>query len=279
MTTNLPAANQKYTSIKALVEKNESEFAKALPKHLTPERLTRIALTEFRKTPKLLECTPESIMGSLLQCAQLGLEPGNSQGMAYLIPYDNKKQGVTECQFQIGYRGLIALVLRSDKIVDISAEAVYENDVFDIQHGTQKYLIHKPSLKDRGEFMGVYAIAELKDGSPKFTFMNKADVDRIKSKSKTSSFGPWVDHYIEMAKKTVIRNISKYLPTSSEAQAAITLDESEERGEQKNASILDVTPNSVPEDLNKKLGLESPSEPEPQNHAWEKEYDEAGPRG
>jgi len=101
-----------YKTIQDLLKRMEPQIRKALPKHLEPERLARIALTEIRKNPKLLECSRESLLGAVMTAAQLGLEPG-VLGHAYLIPYWNNKTKSYEVQFQIGYKGLLDLVRRS----------------------------------------------------------------------------------------------------------------------------------------------------------------------
>ena len=119
-----------YKTIQDLLKRMEPQIRKALPKHLEPERLARIALTEIRKNPKLLECSRESLLGAVMTAAQLGLEPG-VLGHAYLIPYWNNKTKSYEVQFQIGYKGLLDVVRRSGEITSISAHCVYENDEFE----------------------------------------------------------------------------------------------------------------------------------------------------
>ena len=89
-----------------------------------------------------------SFLGALMNAAQLGLEPNTPLGQAYLIPYRNK--GKLECQFQIGYKGLIDMVYRNENIQTVQAQCVYENDDFQYELGLDPKLVHKPALKDRG---------------------------------------------------------------------------------------------------------------------------------
>ncbi len=248
-TGNQQVATRKNQTIAGLMSdpKIKAQMALALPKHMTADRLARIAATEVRKVPKLAQCDQTSFLGAIMQCAQLGLEPGSALGHAYLIPFDkNKKidgQWVTvstEVQFIIGYRGMIDLARRSGQIISISARTVYENDNFTYQFGLHEDLKHIPAIgSERGELTYVYAVAKLKDGGLQFEVMSKYEIDLIRAQSKASGSGPWVSHYEEMAKKTVIRRLFKYLPVSIEMTRAVIADESADAGiNQNNASIL-----------------------------------------
>jgi recombination protein RecT len=224
---NLMMANQK--SVMGLLEQMKGEIARCLPKHLTPERMARIAMTELRKTPKLQECDPLSFIAAIMQASQLGLEPG-ILGSCYLIPFNNNQTGKVECTFMPGYRGFLDLARRSGQIVSLVSRAVYENDVFSYEFGLKEDLIHKPAMNERGELIAVYAVAILKDGGHQFDVMSKKDVDLIRNQSKSKNNGPWVTHYEEMAKKTVLRKLFKWLPCSVEMQRAVSLDELQEAG-------------------------------------------------
>lgn len=226
-TKQLMVANQK--TVMGLLEQMKSEIARCLPKHLTTERMTRIALTELRKTPKLQECDPMSFIASIMQASQLGLEPG-VLGSCYLIPFNNKAKGIVECTFMPGYRGFLDLARRSGQIVSLVARSVYANDEFSYEFGLKENLTHKPALTGRGELVAVYAVAILKDGGHQFDVMSRADVDMIRQQSKSANNGPWVTHFEEMAKKTVLRKLFKWLPCSVEMQKAVALDEQEEAG-------------------------------------------------
>ena len=132
------------------VKSMEGEIAKALPSVITPERFTRIVTTALNTNTKLRECTPMSFVGAMMTAAQLGCEVNTPLGQAYLIPRWNSKKGSTECQFQIGYKGLIDLAYRSGEVSTISAHVVYENDEFEYELGLEPVLKHKPAMKDRG---------------------------------------------------------------------------------------------------------------------------------
>jgi len=216
--------NQKVANIRGLLEKSKSQMALALPKHVTVDRLLRIAMTSIQKTPKLLDCSPQSLIAAVMQSAQLGLEPDGVLGQAYLVPYK------TTCQLIPGYKGLLKLARQSGELSTIQAHAVRENDHFEFGYGLDPFLRHIPSLDDPGDIMAFYAVARLKDGGYQFEVMSKKDVDGIRARSMAAASGPWVSDYEEMGKKTVIRRLSKMLPASVELARAVVLDERADAG-------------------------------------------------
>lgn len=226
----------------------QAQIKAALPRHMTPERLARIVTTEIRKVPKLAECTPVSFFGAVIQCAQLGLEPGNALGHAYLLPYGR------EVQLIIGYRGMIDLARRSGQIVSIDARAVYEGDKFECRLGLDPHIDHEPDWNNQNRTKGeklqfVYAVAKLKDGGIQFDVMSRAEIEGIRARSKAGNNGPWKTDYQAMALKTVVRRLFKFLPVSIEMQTAVGLDERAEVGlPQDNGAIIDGQFTTVDED-------------------------------
>lgn len=216
----------KSMSIAELIKAMEPEIRKALPEVITPERFTRMALSALNTTPKLRECTQMSFLAALMNAAQLGLEPNTPLGQAYLIPYNNK--GVMECQFQIGYKGLIDLSYRNQQMQIISAQAVYENDDFSYELGLNPKLEHRPTLGERGEVRLFYGFFKLVNGGFGFEVMSKTAMDEYAkeySKAFDSSFSPWKSNYIGMAKKTVIKQALKYAPLKTDFRKALSNDE------------------------------------------------------
>lgn len=194
-----------------------------LPKHVTADRMSRIALNVIRTNPKLLECTIDSLMGGVMEAAKLGLEPG-LMGQCYLIPFEKKKNvggqwivEKVEAQFIIGYKGLIDLVRRSGQVSSLEARTVHENDYFEFEYGIDDKLIHRPVLGNRGEAIAYYAVCRLKDGGNSFLVMSKDELVKYKDKySKAKNYGPWIDDFDAMARKTCLRQLIKYLPISVE---------------------------------------------------------------
>lgn len=211
--------------LNAYIAKMEGQIAKALPSVLTPERFSRIVMTAVSSTPKLAETTPQSFLGAMMTAAQLGLEPNTPLGQAYLLPYKNK--GVLECQFQLGYKGLIDLAYRSGQVSIIQAQAVRENDEFSYEYGLEPKLSHKPALRDRGEVYCYYAMFRTKDGGFGFEVMSKEDIqahaERF-SQSYGSDFSPWKTSFDAMAKKTVLKQVLRYAPLKSDFVKAVASD-------------------------------------------------------
>lgn len=235
------AANGGQLTIKDLLRQNKNTIAQSLENTpLTPERLLNVCMTEIRKTPKLRECSQASLLGAVIQSAQLGLEPGSALGHCYLIPFFNRKIGGLECQFMLGYRGMLALARRSGAIVNIDARVVFAADEFDLLYGTETRVIHKPRLNgDRGGVLGVYAVAQLQGGGSQVEYMTVEEIMKVRDSSKAKNDGPWQTHFEEMAKKTVVRRLFKYLPVSIEALTAVGLDERADAGlSQHNEALL-----------------------------------------
>lgn len=209
-----------------LSDQFKKQLALAVPKHLNADRMARIAATEVRKNKALLNTEPTSFLGSVMQAAQLGLEPGSALGQAYLVPYGN------QCQLIIGYKGMIDLARRSGQVLSLNAYAVREGDDFSFQLGLKPDIHHVPSLEaDRIKkpITYVYAVATLKGGGYQFEVMSRAEIEAVKAKAKSKNI--WNSYPEEMAKKTVIRRLFKYLPVSIEALEITNADAKREAGE------------------------------------------------
>lgn len=218
-------------TMRQMLEQMKPELALALPKHMTPDRMARQALTAFRTTEKLAECSPQSFLGALMTCAQVGLEPG-PQGHVYIIPYWNRRASSFEATFILGYQGMLELARRSGELLDVSAHTIYQGEVdagrFDVEYGTNGSIRHKPmvlaSPEERGAAVGYYARATLKTGGRPFVVLSKADVEVFRRRSATQKdnpSGPWNSDYEPMAWKTCIRRLSRWLPQSAELAAAL----------------------------------------------------------
>ena len=206
---------KKPAGMKDYVESMAPAIKVALPSVMTPERFTRITLSALSANPKLQECSPQSFLGAMMTAAQLGLEPNTPLGQAYLIPFRN--HGVMECQFQLGYKGMLDLAYRSGEVSIIQAHAVYSNDQFDYELGLDPKLQHKPAIGDRGDPVAYYAVFKTKDGGYGFQVMSIDEVRKHAQKySKSYGSGPWQTNFDEMAKKTVLKKVLKYAPLKSD---------------------------------------------------------------
>jgi recombination protein RecT len=196
----------------------KKKIQNALPRHISEKVFMRILFTEIARNPTLLKCTRHSLISCALQVAQIGLTPDSLIGNAYLIPYNNRKKGVYECSLQIGYKGLLDLAYRSGQIIKVDAHEVRENDTFEFEYGTNETLRFIPATGDRGVITHYCAIATLKNGSKQFTVCTMQDIEDHRRYSKTTNetYSPWHTAFTEMAKKTVIKKVLKYLPRSAE---------------------------------------------------------------
>jgi recombination protein RecT len=206
----------------------QPEIARALPRGMNADRVTRLALTTVRKsvveaakrgdvTKSLAYCSPESFAGSLLTAAALGLEPDVNQE-AYLVPY------MGECTLIVGYQGLVKLFYQHPLARHLECDLVRENDVFEYAKGTNPYLTHKPPLRDRGEIVAYYAAATLTTGAVSFVILTPEEVKELR-RGKEGPSGNIPDPQYWMDKKTPLRQLFKLLPKSTTLQVALAVDE------------------------------------------------------
>lgn len=237
-------------SLEVMLKSAVVEFSQVLPKGMSPERLTRIALTSVRTTPDLAKCTPESFVGSLMVLAQLGLEP--VAGRAYLLPFKNNRKigndwvSMHEVQAIVGYKGLADLFYRNEKAISLNWGVVCENDTFDYCKGTDSFLKHKKAFKNRGEVVAYWVEAKMKNGGTSFEVMSaeecmahgrqhsKTWISEIYDKQKRcrvpcephfAESSPWHTDPESMCLKTVLIQLCKVLPLSIEMQKALAIDE------------------------------------------------------
>lgn len=217
-------------SLKGLLRRMNGEIARALPKHINPDRMARVAMTALTTTPGLAECSAASFAGCILACAQLGLEPNTPMGMAYLIP--RRMKGAQTCTLIIGYQGFLDIARRSGKVTGIYAYTVHEGDEFSYRLGLSPDIEHVPTGEDRraATYTHVYAVAKLRDADPIFVVLQRGEVDARRARSAASASGPWETDHLAMVRKTAIRALWAWLPKSVEMQRVDTYDEAGEKG-------------------------------------------------
>lgn len=229
------------THVGSLIQHPEmmARMRQALPRHLSPERMIRVCALALQRTPKLAECDRMTLLGALLTCGSLGLEPNTVLGHAYLIPF------AKTCTLIIGYKGLVDLARRSGHIATIHADVVYPGDEFDFEYGSGGRLRHVPSGQRSGDWLYAYAYARMKDGSDQYEVMTREEVLRIRNGSqgyqRDKGKSPWTLHEGEMAKKTALRRLAKWLPLSVEFASAAALDEMSEQGRADLAGMAEAT--------------------------------------
>ena len=235
---------QRRGTVRDMIENARDQIAAALPQHVPPERMMKVAISVIQGDRKLLKCSDASLVSCLIEASSLGLVPDGVTGLAYLVPYGS------DCQLQIGYRGLIQLARRSGELSTIHAEVVHDADTFSVTLGLDPNIVHEVDYRkpDRGPVIAVYAAATLKDGGKQFVVMTRADVEAIRAGAPSKNSPAWKNHWGEMAKKVVIKRLCKVLPISTEddrLQRAVGLDNQAEDGSPqtfREATFEDVTP-------------------------------------
>jgi recombination protein RecT len=210
-----------------MLERNKGAISLSLPRGFDADRFSRLLLTAANTTPALFECDPTSFLAAGVSAAQLGLEPNDARGLAYLLPYNDSKRGKI-VQLIIGYRGMMDLARRSGMVSSINAFPVYEGDEFTYALGLDPTLHHVPADGDEDprKMTHVYAVAKV-NGDPQFVVMTRKQIDKTRNgvKGSDSPYSPWSKHYVEMARKTAIRRLCKYLPQTVEMAQALAVEE------------------------------------------------------
>jgi recombination protein RecT len=215
-----------------MVEGQSAAIVKSLPKHLTPERMLRVSQTAISKTPALWDCAPDTIISSLVEASQMGLEPNGPLGEAALVPFKNKRTRRLECQLMVMYRGYIELADRTDRVAYMDAQIVYDCDDFLFRYGMNQTLDHTPALvrpKDAKPIAG-YAFVQYKEGAFKFVVLSYDEIEEVRQCSRAKDGDAWKKWWGEMAKKTCLRRLVKYVSLSPELTRAAYLDDSLDGG-------------------------------------------------
>lgn len=240
--TNGNGQIQKRQEVPALIamisgDSMKKEIARALPKHMTPDRMARVSLTALRTVKDLAQCTPASFAASIITLSQLGLEPSTPLGHAFLIP--RRMKGTLECTVIIGYQGLIELARRSGQVGAIWAYPVYQGDDFVVKYGLTPTIEHHPRFdgeRSPKTLQYVYAAARLKDSAdPVFVVLTKREVEGYRARGQGA--GPWSTDYEAMALKTAVRRLYRWLPKSIEIASALAVDEAPELGRSQLESV------------------------------------------
>ena len=211
-----------------VINSKKIDIENVLPKGMSVDKFIMQSRVAFGSNPKLQECSPYTFLSACIQSAQLGLEPNTNLGQSYIIPYENRRAGVVQAQFQIGYQGMLELCYRTGDYENISAYEVYKDDFFEYEYGLDQKLIHKPCDDPQGDPIYYYAIYRLKSGGKGFYVMSRKAVDRHEKENRKGSYvsNIWKKHYCEMAKKTCIKKMLKYSQKTTELTKSLNTDES-----------------------------------------------------
>ncbi len=237
MTTAVTTTPQRRFQDLIRSEKYRSGLVAALPKGVTADRIEKIVVSAMNKNPDLLQCTELSLYNACIDCATLDLWPG-PQGHVYLIQRNNKVKEdgrVVRHELQatamIGWRGMVELAYRSGTIVPGSfiGQAIHANDHIEYEYGSNQKIIHRPKLGDRGKPIAVWVGCVPKGGALVFHVMDTIEIETVRARSQSPNAGPWVTDWVEMACKTALRRLWKYLPSSVADKFAEALERDAER--------------------------------------------------
>lgn len=204
--------------VRNAIQKMAPQFKAALPAHVSVEKFMRVTLTAVQTTPSLLEADRRTLFAAATRAAQMGLLPDGREGA--IVTFKG------QCQFMPMTAGLMKLVRNSGELASIEALTVHHADKFTYRPGIDLVPVHEPDwFGDRGNMIGVYAVAKMKDGAAYVEIMNKAQIDKIRSVSRSKDSGPWVQWYDEMSRKSVIRRLSKRLPMSTDLDGVLGEDD------------------------------------------------------
>jgi len=212
------------------MERHKRDFEMVVPRHLSPERVMRVAISACRRNPKLMTCWLPSVVGGCLEASALGLEINTPLHHAYLVPFKNNKTRRTEAELIIGYEGYIELMYKHPKVLSVFHNVVYMNDTFSYRYGMNEDLQHiELESGDRGEIRGFYAYAKMTGEAYRFVYVSKSEADRVRDEySKSYQADPkestWATDYIAMGCKTALRKLQKFVPKSAEAARAVEAD-------------------------------------------------------
>ena len=214
--------------LRTILDRNAAAVGQSLPSGYSQDRFIRLLLTAANTNPELFECDPRSFLAAGVACAQLGLEPNDPRGLAYLVPFRDRRRGRVVTLI-VGYRGMLDLARRSGMVSAINAFAVYDDDVFEYSlglHPTLRHIPHPDGEEDPNHLSYVYAVATVA-GDKQFVVLSRRQIDKVRETYQRSEQSPWATHPVEMALKTALRRLCKWLPQTVELATAV---EAEDRG-------------------------------------------------
>ena len=217
MTTVTAAVAQRDAGPADLVRQSRPWFATIVPSHIDAQAFVAMTIGYLRRQPKLAAAAgrnPASFMAALSECARLGLVPGDT---FHLVPFEDRRNDTVEITGITDYTGEIELMYRAGAVASVKAEIVCRRDRFVFTTDMDRPE-HAPDwFSDRGELIGAYAYAVMKDGATsKVIVYSKAEIDKVRAVSKAGDKGPWADWYDRMALKTVLHRLAHFVPTSAE---------------------------------------------------------------
>jgi recombination protein RecT len=196
------------------------EFKAALPPHIPVERFRRIAETAIQMNPELAAVPRRSLFNALMKCASDGLLPDGRQ--AAIVPFQDRNSRSPYYNQQVAVympmiAGLLARFRNSGQFKALTVNVVRQGEQF--RHWIDEsgeHLLHEPGENDAAPIVKAYAMATTRDGGVALRVMSVAAIDKRRNVSRAKDGPMWKEWYAEAAQKTVLRNLMKILPSSSD---------------------------------------------------------------
>lgn len=219
------------TSIEKYEKKKLTDLL--LGSNTSPQKFKQILLNELERNSKLQEAflkNPTSFFASALYCAELNLSPSSLVGEFFFTVQNEQIKPI------LGYKGLVALLLRSNKVKKIWAEVVYNEDDFEYELGLEPKMVHIPnfnSVKTCDNIKCIYACAKIED-EVVFKVMTLEEIKTIVEILETPSeyyFNDKKDPEKWLLKKVVLKQMSKLMPKEDDRLLkAVSFDDNVESG-------------------------------------------------
>lgn len=241
--------NQMITSFSRELATHQKSFQSVLPAHVSPQKFMRTVVGAVQNNPDILQCDRNTIFSSCQKAAQDGLLLDGRE--AALVKFKTKINGqyVNAAQYMPMVNGILKKIRNSGMVSTITAQTVHQNDSFKYNPAMDDVPNHNPDwFGDRGDMVGVYSVARMKDGGTVVEIMNLKQIEKVRNVSRSKDRGPWSDWYEEMAIKTVLRRISKFLPSSADVDQMFDNDNDnyDLKNNAEDAEVVDVNNHEEP---------------------------------
>jgi len=210
---------------KLLVFQAEKQFTASNEYKMNFNREAGFAIQILTNNPYLMKCDPDSVKHAIVNVALTGITLNPALKYAYLVP--RKVKNELKCILDISYMGMIKILTDAGAVKNVDAGVIYSNDKYDFRRGSDPYFKHQPALSNKGEKIGAYAIAFLRDGGFQFEILGREDIEKVRATSESykneegRKYSPWETWEDEMWKKTVLKRLFKLLPKTNFSEQLI----------------------------------------------------------
>lgn len=201
----------------------------ALPHQITVEHFCSIVCQSVQEEPDLLMANRQSVFNACLKCAADGLLPDKRE--AAIAIFNSRDGKIAVYMPMVG--GFLKKLRQSGQLETISAHCIYSCDIFEYELGDNERIVHKRDINAKLEdtdVIGVYARAKTKDGGVYRVIMNRAEIEKVRSvsRSKDNENAPWKKWFPQQCEKTAVKRLCKYLPSSTDIEQIIDRDEEDD---------------------------------------------------